>query len=479
MFTILMQKELKSILLSPKFAVTFGICAFLLLLSIFIGISEYKSAVRQYDSARQLADQQVRETSSFRSIRTKAFRAPDPMQIFVSGLTYDIGRWAGIQQDETPRLRNSTYSEDPIFAVFRFVDFAFIVTVVLSLLAVLFTYDAICGERESGTLLLVFSNAVPRAQYLLAKGIGAWLGLVTPVCLAFLLSLLMVLLAGVPMTAEHWLRTGLLLIVSLLFFTTFIVIGLFISAITRRSSVSFLISLVVWVLFVLIIPRAGVLAAGQIVKVPTVAEIQGSRDAYAKDQWTNFRTSLDSLFAGNRNTEPDSMSEDAMWAHLQVQDSMRKAVDDNINAYELKLYADLSQRRAVQERLAFTLSRFSPASAYQLAAMSLSGTDLDLKRRYEDALMAYRTQFIDYANKKTEDIPGGISISFSSDKGMSFSSPRDQAALDLTDMPAFVTPIQQLGQTVGGIVVDAGMLILYSLLAFAGAFYAFIRYDVR
>ncbi len=52
MFGILIQKELKAILLSPKFAVTFGICAFLLLLSVFIGISEYNASVKQYDTGK-------------------------------------------------------------------------------------------------------------------------------------------------------------------------------------------------------------------------------------------------------------------------------------------------------------------------------------------------------------------------------------------------------------------------------------------
>jgi ABC-type transport system involved in multi-copper enzyme maturation permease subunit len=344
---------------------------------------------------------------------------------------------------------------------------------------VLFTYDAISGERESGTLLLVFSNAVPRALYLLAKGIGAWIGLIVPVLLALLLCMLMVIIAGVPMTTEHWIRTGLLMGVSLLFFTAFIVTGLLISACTRRSSVSFLVSLVVWVAFVLIIPRASVLAAGQLMRVPTVAEIQGQRDAFAKDRWAAFRQNLDSLFETNRGATPDSTTEDAMWTQIQAQDSMRRAVELEINAYEAKLYEDLSQRRNVQERLAFSLSRFSPASAYQLAAMSLAGTDLELKRRYEDGLMAYRTQFVDYANKKTEDSPGGFQISFSSDKGMTIGTPRNKAQLDLTDLPAFVPPVQQLTATVAGVVVDAGLLALFSLMAFAAAFFAFLRYDIR
>jgi hypothetical protein len=215
------------------------------------------------------------------------------------------------------------------------------------------------------------------------------------------------------------------------------------------------------------------------VRVPTVAEIEGQREAFAKDRWANFHQDLEKLFESNRHSSPDSMTEDAMWSQMQAQDSMRRAVELEINAYEAKLYEDLSQRRKVQERMAFTLSRFSPASSYQLAAMSLAGTDLGLKQRYEDGLTAYRTQFVDYANKKTEDSPGGFQISFSSDKGMSIAAPRNKAQLDVTDMPAFVPPMHELGNTDGGVIVDAGLLALYSLLAFAGAFFAFLRYDVR
>ncbi|MEZ4701888.1 MAG: hypothetical protein R2834_16265 [Rhodothermales bacterium] len=52
--------------------------------------------------------------------------------------------------------------------------------------------------------------------------------------------------------------------------------------------------------------------------------------------------------------------------------------------------------RAVQQSLGFSLSRFSPASAYQLAAMRLGRTDLGLKRRFTESLYAYRTAFTAY-----------------------------------------------------------------------------------
>ena len=150
MLSTLIQKELKAIILSPKFTATFLICSLLMLLSVYIGIQEFQNSTKQYDAGRQLIDEGAREATSWNSLRYRTYRAPDPMMVFVSGLNYDIGRWSAINHQNMVKLRNSSYSDDPIFAVFRFVDFAFIVQVVLSLFAIMFTYDAVNGEREEG-----------------------------------------------------------------------------------------------------------------------------------------------------------------------------------------------------------------------------------------------------------------------------------------------------------------------------------------
>ena len=46
MLSTLVIKELKAILLSPKFAATFAVASVLILLSVFIGIREYRAAVQ-------------------------------------------------------------------------------------------------------------------------------------------------------------------------------------------------------------------------------------------------------------------------------------------------------------------------------------------------------------------------------------------------------------------------------------------------
>lgn len=59
----------------------------------------------------------------------------------------------------------------PLSMLFSVPDYSYVVGIVMSLLCVIFTFDSICGERESNTFRLVMSNPVPRYQILLGKWI--------------------------------------------------------------------------------------------------------------------------------------------------------------------------------------------------------------------------------------------------------------------------------------------------------------------
>lgn len=240
MFKIMVMKELKSIILSPKFTATFAVCSLLILLSTYLGIREYQSAAKQFAAANELVQQEMREARQWMMVNNRIYREPNPLQIFASGVQNDVGRLSAISAWEPIKLVHSAYSDDPIFAVFRFIDVAFIVQVVLTLLAILFTFDAINGERETGTLQLAFSNAVPRVQFVAAKLVGAWLGLVVPLTIPFALSMVLLIVFSIPMTLTHWMQLGGFLAISLLFVTFFVAYGTLISTLTRRSNVSFL-----------------------------------------------------------------------------------------------------------------------------------------------------------------------------------------------------------------------------------------------
>jgi ABC-type transport system involved in multi-copper enzyme maturation permease subunit len=475
MLATLITKELKAIIQSPKFVGSFAVCSILILLSVFTGIREYQAAVKQYDAASTLVDEQLKQEKSWFHFTTKTYRAPDPMQVFVSGLSYDIGRWSGISSNSGVKLLHSAYSDDPIFAVFRIIDFAFIVMFVLSLMAIQFTYDAVNGERESGTLKLVFSNAVPRAKYLIAKCAGSWLGLVVPMGIPVLIALLMVIGAGVPMTYGHWIKVGVLLGLSLLLFTVFILLGVLVSTITRRSSVSFLLALLIWVAFVMIIPRSGVMAAGGLVDVPRASEIESQREAFANEKWQGYIGSVSTRCPVKGTLEHNADS----------RDTLKEAMDNEIEAYDAQLREGFRQRKIRQETIAWNLSRLSPASAYQLAAMSLAGTDTESKARSEDDMNRYREQLNQYAMAKQAESGGmgGIRITMSMDEqgktNLSVDASRAREGLDISDMPRFKASEVSLGEAIGPTVADFGILGFDILFIFAAAFVAFLKYDLR
>jgi ABC-type transport system involved in multi-copper enzyme maturation permease subunit len=488
MLSTLIVKELRTILQSPKFVATFGVASLLIILSIFVGIQEYRSAMASYEAALQLTDQNMRSQSSWMRLSTRVYRKPDPMQVFVTGTANDIGRTSPISQYEGVKLKQSAYADDPLFALFRSVDFGFVVTVVLSLFAILFTYDAISGEREGGVLQLTFANPVPRGRYILAKIVGSWLGLAIPLVVPVLFGILLVLVYQIPLSTEDWSRLGVLLFMSFLFFTFFVAFGVLVSSLTRHSAVSFLISLMAWVTLVLIVPRAAVMIAGEIVHVPTVAETEGQRDAYAKDA---MEKQMQQLLAAwrTRNEETNGMQEgeqekyrddhQAKW--LDEDQKERQKVEQDIEAYSARLNEDLRNRQSVQERLAMWLARMSPAATFQMAAMKLADTDIEMKARYEDAMRAYRTAFTQYIDRKQKESgdTGGFRITVDSERGVKFSAPREVGSLDLSGLPSFAHPRATLAEIGSELIIDAGILGLVSLLAFAGAWGAFLRYDIR
>ncbi len=486
MLATMINKELRSIIRSSKFTGTFLVCTLLILLSFFTGIKEYKESVRRFEAASQLVTQQLQQQTSWARLQTKAYRRPDPMNIFVSGLEYDIGRWSGVAAGSTAKLKNSIYSDESIYAIFRVIDFTFIVQFVLTLFAILFTYNAVSGEREDGTMRLVFSNPVSRTWYLLAKCAGAWLALVIPLCIPILLGILMVLLSGVPLTADHWVKIGLVMALSLLLFTFFIILGVLVSLLTRRPAVSLLVSLVVWVLFVLIVPRVGVMSAGKLVNVPRVAEIEARISGYAQQRWEEFYQGMEGRFVQMHDQDGTGleMDDEKLWEIMQVEDSLRKKVEKDIVQYDLKVREDLRQRKGWQEHLALNISRLSPAAAYQLGVMSLGGTGLNVKDRYEEAINDYRSRLVQFADRKqaeSGDLTGrmiSLAITDSSSQ-FNMTGSREKRSLDLTGMPRFTPPVITLADALFPAVTDFGILALYSILTFLGAFVVFLRYDLR
>ncbi|MGZ7065930.1 MAG: ABC transporter permease, partial [Candidatus Aminicenantales bacterium] len=280
----IIKKEILDNITSPKFVFTFLLCAVLILLSVYTGVANYGAEQKEYTAAVALNKKNIESQPNYQSLALpgiKVSKPPQPLGSVVNGIEEAVGRVAPVNIVADPNLVDSKYSSNPVFAVFGPLDLMFIVKIVLSLFAILFTYDAIVGEKEKGTLKLALSNDVPRDRLILGKAIGGYISLLIPLLIPLVLSLIILLVApNLALSGGDWARLFLIFLMFFLYLSVFFSLGLFISARTSRSSTSFLVLLFIWVVIVMVIPKVAVITASQIRPIPSVHEITAKKDAF-------------------------------------------------------------------------------------------------------------------------------------------------------------------------------------------------------
>jgi len=400
----------------------------------------------------------------------RVFLPPQPLEALVSGVSNDIGRTAEIFGRSEVSPQNSRFNDEPIFAVFRFLDLEFMFQIVLSLFAIFLGYDAVSGEKERGTLRLSLANAVPRHIYILGKLIGSFLALAIPLLIAISLGCLILPILKVPLSGDEWLRLIFIICTGLLYFGAFLTLSIFISSMTERTSSSFLILLVIWIISVMIVPRASILLAGRAVEVSSVDEILSKKRVYSSQLWNEDGDKM-STFKPSNTEDPEVMVSE----FNRFMGDIAKDRREKMNEFSGRLNEDRHNRQVEQQKLAFNLARISPATSLTLATSTLAGTSIDLKNHFRDEATEYQTTYADFIEEKTGTNPEGRIITIK----IGAEDEEAPEPIDPTEIPEYVYKPVSLAQAFGTAVVDMGLLAIFNLVFFFGAFIAFKRYDVR
>ena len=197
MLSIIISKEIRSHILSLRFTVTFILFIVLVFAAIYLAVNEHQletdrhsARVRVY--AKKLDDILVepRDWGGHGRIPRLFWNEGKSDAVPISNLAW-LGQGlqpvlpVGVRTTEHhfERISRAT-GRNPLVGLLCTPDFVYAVNVVLSLLAILFMFDAVCGEKEAGTLRLTLSNSVPRHTLLLGKWIGGYLVLMIPFLIA-------------------------------------------------------------------------------------------------------------------------------------------------------------------------------------------------------------------------------------------------------------------------------------------------------
>ncbi len=127
---------------------------------------------------------------------------------------------------------------------------------VLPLIALLISHDAIVGEMERGTMLLLLSYPVGRWQVLLGKFVGHLAILAFATLVGYGAAAAALAATGVAIDAESWTAFASMVGSSILLGAAFIAVGYLISALVRQRGTAAGIAIGIWLLFVLIYDMA-------------------------------------------------------------------------------------------------------------------------------------------------------------------------------------------------------------------------------
>jgi ABC-2 type transport system permease protein len=464
----IIKKEILDNITSPKFVFTFLLCTVLILLSVYTGVANYGADKKEYTAAVALNKKNLENQPNYTSLAGIGIKINKPPQVLgtvVSGIEQDVGRVAPVNIALDPNLVESKYGSNPVFAVFGALDLMFIVKIVLSLFAILFTYDTIVGEKEKGTLKLALSNDVPRDRLILGKAIGGYVSLLMPLLIPLVLSLIILLVApNLALNAGDWARLALTFLMFFLYLSVFFSLGLFVSARTSRSSTSFLVLLFIWVVIVMVIPKVAVITAGQIKPIPSVHEITAKKDAFLQqiqlESQKTAREEIMKIFAAAGKDQ--KLAQERMQKYLT---DFQQEVLTKIDANNAALERDYQQRKNAQQSLAVNLSRISPASALTFGSMTLARTGVDDYERFLASVRAYKPIYTKWVNSKM-----GQSINFQTG---------EQTKIKIDDMPQFTYEPENLSRALVRTLPDFSVMIVLIIGFFVGAYVSFLRYDVR
>jgi ABC-type transport system involved in multi-copper enzyme maturation permease subunit len=388
----------------------------------------------------------------------------------------------------TSEVNIEEFDNDPLPVMFPLIDLTFIVSVLMSLIALIFSYDAVCGEKEDGTLKLMLANGLSRSKIILAKIAGGVITLFGPFLVSLAAGMIIILLhPRVAWTGPDWGALGLITVGSIVYVTVFSLIGVLVSSVHRSSASSIMTSLFVWVVVILVVPNLSPYLASIIKPAPSRIKIARETQRIQDVE----RDELGSKMAAEKRRElavrypvlAENLSEAEKKLRL-AQDPVYREAYQAASAEIEKVWAeanriqrekadaieqDLYRREEAQISLSVRISMFSPLASLTYLATDLSSTGVRNLTHFKALSDAWdRAFYVDYREKKIEALR-------SKDPSMDvWNTP-----VDMSDAPRFRYLEEGLKGRVRSALPAFAVLLASVLVLFAAAFVAFIRYDVR
>ncbi len=351
-------------------------------------------------------------------------------------------------------------SANPFLQKFDELGWSFIVAVIVSFVSLLFTFDAVSGEKESKTLSLILANPVSRGVLLFGKFASAVLSVLAVTAVGMLVSLLIVLIAGgVSWSGAMAGEVGGFLVATGLLAAVFSAFGLFASVAAPSSNVSLLLALSIWLAFGVVIPNSSTFVARNIFPIETSESVQRRVNAAFADLDRNAPPGSWAMNTGNPFLPQHEL-------RANIQTKRLRAEKDIRDAHIQTMFRQFERTRLV--------TALSPVSVFQYLTEAVAGAGYVRFRKVWNDLHVYQGQLLEFF--KTLDARDDESPHWFNPFEW-VSTTRKPVAFE--SIPQFaeqpMSPAERIRPVLGYLVFNVFSACAVFLLTFV----LFLRYDVR
>lgn len=487
MLRTLVKKEIAETILDLRFVIASLLCIILIPLGMYVSRKDYERRLADYRREHQIYRENYAQNVGA-EVQAQGFRRPSMLSIFASGLEPFIPDKVITSRSGLFSVVKNPGATNPQALLFGKTDILYIVTHVVSLVALLFTFKSISGEKEAGTLRLTIANSVPRSQILVSKIFGCYTTLLVPFVISLLVAL--IVLDASPdisiLSPQLWPALLVIIFVSLLFLFAMTGLGVCVSTHTRSAITSLVVMLLVWVVFVLAVPKVSPMMAEVIYPIESQDVISLRKQVTAKNFEREFDQKRGELFDKCRtafgvstrgvSNIPSSEADKKAYAKYERElPPLTEEYDKHRADAIRRIEQDYKNKQNIQASIAVNFSRISPVSCYSYLVSALSGMGVAELNNFNKNAQRYQDEV-------KSSIYDNFVIKSYGGKGRGRATTVD--AVDGFDQSQAVIPDMNyeyttLAQALQNGWVDLTLLLVFSTLFFLVAFLRFNRYDVR
>jgi ABC-type transport system involved in multi-copper enzyme maturation permease subunit len=365
---------------------------------------------------------------------------PEPFSALIKGMDGEMDRTVSVSQRIVIGARNG---EPATSSLFDTPDTSFVVKLLVSLFALMFSLDAAPREKESGTLRAMLAQPIRRRELILSKSLGTSISLLAPFAIAYFVEIIYLHLAhGLLNDRQDLVRAMLIFGFVSLYGIVFAHIGLFISTITTRTRIAITTALLTWATIVLILPNASVLMAKLLTPTP----------------------SYNQLNARLREARMRVLKEDA--EENSAARTARPSIQSLPRIYEIERQEtdNYIASKKDQNRRARLFATLSPAGAVTFGLSDLAGTGMDAYNSYLDLLRSSRDVMLDALKR---------SLNLSRQEGDKLMQEAIETAVHRQRRA------EPLGASLRSSIIPITSLLAWAVIFGLAACWRFKRYDVR